>query len=123
MMKNQSYIPGPYWTMNSSEAGLTFLIACFILAVPAIPAGALGWFIGTHVIGNNFAKWGFMILFFGVTYLMFLYLKNTKGVWYAGFLVFLEYFIWDYSSMIYHEKDTLVMQNILKIIFDWGLKT
>ena len=122
-MHDKSYIPGPYWTMDSSEAGLAFLIVCFILAIPAIPAGVLGWFIGTHVIGNNFAKWGLMILFFCVTYLVFLYLKHTKGVWYASSFVFLEYFIWDYSSMLYHEKETLVMQNILKIIFDWGLKT
>lgn len=121
-MKNQRYFSGPYWTMNSGEASLAFLIACFILAIPAIPAGALGWFIGSHVIGNNFTKWGCMILFFCITYIIFLDLKNMKGAWYATFFVFLEYLIWDYSSMIYHDKDSLVMVNILKTILDWGFK-
>lgn len=65
-MNNQRYYPGPYWTMNSSEAGASFLLVCFILAIPALPAGMFGWFIGEHMIGNNFAKLGLMILFFWI---------------------------------------------------------
>lgn len=45
-----------------------------------------------------------------------------KAAWYASFFVFLEYLIWDYSSMIYHDKDTLVMINIIQTIMDWSLK-
>lgn len=73
------------------------------------------------MIGNNFAKWGFMILFFVVMYLFVLYIRNTKGLWYAIFVVFLEYFVWDYSSMIYHEKDALVMQKLIHALLEWGL--
>lgn len=120
-MNNQRYYPCPYWTMNSSEAGASFLLVCFILAIPALPAGMFGWFIGEHMIGNNFAKLGLMILFFGLMYFFVLYIGNTKGLWYAIFVVFLEYFIWDYSSMIYHEKDALVMQKLIHALLEWGL--
>lgn len=34
-MNNQRYNPGPYWTMNSSEAGASFLLVCFILCTHA----------------------------------------------------------------------------------------
>ena len=121
-MSNQRYFPGPYWTMNSSEAGASFIMLCIILAIPALPAGVFGWFIGEHWIGNNFAKWGCMILFFGLMYLFISYIKNTKGHWYTIIVIFLEYLIWDYSSMVYHNKDILVMQKIINTFIEWGLR-
>lgn len=119
---SKRYYPGPYWTINSSEAGVALLLAGIVLAVPAIPAGAVGWFIGLHMFGNNFAKWGFMLLFFGLVYLFIIYIKETKGLGYAVLAVFLEYLAWDYGCMIYYEKDTLIMQKILASLLEWGLK-
>lgn len=121
-MKHQRYV-GPYWTMNSSEAGAALLVAAIILAIPAIPAAVFGWFIGENLLGNNFAKWGFMILFFSITYIFVLHVKKTKGLGHAILLVFLEYLIWDYSSMVYHEKEGLVMLKLLSKFLEWGLAT
>ena len=38
--------------------GFGILIAIGIIAAPALPIAAGGWYIGAEVIGNNFAKWG-----------------------------------------------------------------
>jgi hypothetical protein len=111
----------PVWTVKSDEVAMGFMIVAFILAFPAIPAGVLGWWLGVNVIGNNFAKWGLMIFLFTVTYLFIIYLKNKKGIQYAALFVFLEYLVFDFTLMKMHNKETLVMVDLVKSFINWGL--
>ncbi len=114
-------IQGPYWTVKSDEIASGFMILGLIVAFPAIPAGILGWWLGVHVIGNNFAKWGLMILLFGATYAFIIFLKNKKGLRYAVGFVFLEYLLFDYTRMQMMHKESLVMVELIKSFFHWGL--
>jgi hypothetical protein len=118
-MSNDNF--GPYWTVKSDEVAMGFMIVAFIVAFPAIPAGVLGWWLGVNIIGNNFAKWGLMILLFGATYLFIIYLKEKKGLRYAVGFVFLEYLVFDYARMELMNKETLVMVDLVKNFINWGL--
>jgi hypothetical protein len=42
-MSNQRYFPGPYWTMNSSEAGASFIMLCIILTIQIHLQEEQGW--------------------------------------------------------------------------------
>ncbi len=118
-MSNNNF--GPVCTLRSDEAVAGFMVVALIVAFPAIPAGVLGWWLGEIIIGNNFAKWGLMFLFFGATYLYIIYLKEAKGLRYAIGFVFLEYLLLDYTLMQIHHKESLVMLKLVKSFINWGL--
>lgn len=120
-MSSSNYNPGPYWTVNSNEVGAGIMIIGFIISIPALPAGVLGWWIGVHIVGNNFAKWGLMVLFFALMYAFVIYIHERKGLKYSVGVVALEYLIYDYITMLYLERDFLVTVKIITSIINWGL--
>lgn len=120
-MSDSNYNFGPYWTINSNEAGLAFIFLCAVIIFPVAPITALGWHIGVELIGNNFAKWGLAILFTIAAYIVLIKLHDRKGILYSGGFVFLQYLSLDYIKMVERGNDTLVMVKLLNSLIHWGL--
>ena len=111
---------GPYWTVDSNEVGLAVVMMALIILFPVFPITHLGWYIGEHFIGNNFAKWGLSILFFIIAYI-YLYKVFEKSFWQAVIFVAVEYLIYDIIITHMTGKNELISVHIIKSILHWGL--
>ncbi len=118
-MNNNSNI-GPYWAVDSQEMLLGLAVFGFIILLPVLPLTILGWYIGSDIIGNNFAKWTLSIVFSLAGYVAIVVIEEKKDKPSVALFIFLEYYFLDIVTSLQAGRP-LLMVEIVKAIISWGL--
>lgn len=111
---------GPYWTVNSEEAGSAFFIWAVIILSPIIPAAVLGYVLGDAMGGVNIIKWGMALAFAAAA--VWIYIKVYDRFGWLGFAILYigQWLLLDIFYAAAHH-DTPVMFRVLGVFFSWAV--